>query len=78
MVPSSTSSTERCCPRIFEPFERLGAEASAGVGGTGLGLALSKALVEGMGGTITVESTVERGSTFRVVFHAADDPTAAA
>ncbi len=65
-------------PRIFEPFERLGAEASAGVGGTGLGLALSKALVEGMGGTITVESTVERGSTFRVVFHAADDPTAAA
>jgi signal transduction histidine kinase len=64
--------------RIFEPFERLGTEQSAGVGGTGLGLALSKALVEGMGGTIAAESTVERGSTFRVVFRAADDPTAAA
>jgi PAS domain S-box-containing protein len=51
--------------RIFEPFERLGAERS-GEEGTGLGLALSRRLVEAMGGTLTVESTEGRGSTFWV------------
>jgi PAS domain S-box-containing protein len=51
--------------RLFRPFDRLGAEQT-GVEGTGLGLALSQRLVEAMGGTITVDSTVDRGTTFTV------------
>jgi len=49
---------------LFQPFQRLDA-ARAGTDGTGLGLALSKALVEGMGGTIGVSSS-RSGTTFWV------------
>ena len=48
---------------LFAPFERLGAETS-GVEGTGLGLSLSKNLVEAMGGCIGVDSELGVGSTF--------------
>ncbi|HTZ09879.1 MAG TPA: ATP-binding protein [Acidimicrobiales bacterium] len=50
---------------LFVPFSRLGAERSA-VEGTGVGLALSKQLVEAMGGTIGVHSRPGHGSTFWV------------
>ncbi|MEO9181370.1 MAG: PAS domain S-box protein [Acidimicrobiales bacterium] len=49
--------------RLFAPFDRLDAE-SKGIDGTGLGLALSKGLVEAFGGSLGVESTVGEGSTF--------------
>jgi PAS domain S-box-containing protein len=48
---------------LFQPFQRLGAERS-GVEGTGLGLALSKSLVELMNGSIGVDSRPGEGSTF--------------
>jgi CheY-like chemotaxis protein len=49
--------------RLFLPFDRLGAE-TMGTPGAGLGLALTKGLVESMGGVIGVETTVDVGSTF--------------
>ncbi len=49
--------------RLFKPFERLGAD-STGIEGTGIGLALSKRLMEAMDGDIGVDSTPGAGSTF--------------
>ena len=51
--------------RVFEPFDRLGAEQS-GVEGTGVGLSLSRNLVEKMGGLLDFESVADIGSTFFV------------
>jgi signal transduction histidine kinase len=48
---------------LFQPFNRLNAENS-GIEGTGIGLTITKSIVELMGGKIGVESTVGAGSSF--------------
>jgi signal transduction histidine kinase/CheY-like chemotaxis protein len=50
-------------PRLFRPFERM-ESAYDGIEGTGIGLAISKKLVEAMHGTIGVDSVPGEGSTF--------------
>jgi CheY-like chemotaxis protein/two-component sensor histidine kinase len=56
---------------LFTPFDRLGAERR-GIEGTGLGLALSKSLVETMGGSVEVKSEHGEGSTFSIELPLAD------
>jgi signal transduction histidine kinase/HAMP domain-containing protein len=59
--------------RLFVPFDRLGMEEREPEG-TGLGLPLSRSLVEAMGGALTVESREGEGSRFHVDLPAAATP----
>ncbi|MBE0691022.1 MAG: hypothetical protein IH587_12965, partial [Anaerolineae bacterium] len=51
--------------RIFQPFERTNHAKQMGIEGTGLGLPISRWLVEAHGGAMIVESQLEQGSVFR-------------
>jgi len=58
-IPSEQQS------RLFEPFYRVDSSLGRSTQGVGLGLFLSKAIIEGHGGRIWVESAPGQGSTFR-------------
>ena len=53
-------------PRLYEPFAQELRPEAANIQGTGLGLSIVKKIVDLMGGTITVHSEVNRGTTFVV------------
>jgi two-component system CheB/CheR fusion protein len=61
--------------RLFEPFEQGSAETVRRYGGLGLGMAISRSLVEAQGGTIMAESEGPgQGSTFKVILNTTADP----
>jgi signal transduction histidine kinase len=69
VIDHGTGMAPAILGRIFDPFFTT---RPAGEGrGTGLGLAICHAIVTDHGGTITVESEVGKGSTFRVELPAA-------
>lgn len=51
---------------IFDPFERVQSQTVNGIQGSGLGMAIVKSLVDMMGGTIKVESELDKGTRFTV------------
>jgi two-component system, OmpR family, sensor kinase len=57
-------------PHLFERFYRADASRNRRTGGAGLGLAICRALAEAHGGSITVKSEVERGTTFELMLPA--------
>ena len=59
--------------QLFQPFNRLGQEAGI-VAGTGIGLVVTKQLVELMDGLMGVDSTVDQGSVFWVELHSTPAP----
>ncbi len=58
--------TEEFQKHLFEPFARANDKQTAGIQGTGLGMAITRNIVRTMGGDITVESTYGEGSKFTV------------
>ena len=63
--------------KVFQPFIQADASTTREFGGTGLGLTITKRFCEMMGGSITIDSEVERGSTFVIRLPAeVSEPTA--
>jgi signal transduction histidine kinase len=59
-------------PRLFDRFYRVDKGRSRSLGGTGLGLAIVKHIALVHGGSVGVESSLGRGSTFTVTLPAAE------
>ena len=66
MKDTGVGMSEEFIPKLFEPFSQEDATTTNRYGGSGLGLALTKNMVDLMGGTISVESRKGCGTTFTV------------
>lgn len=67
VTDTGTGIREDALPHLYDPFYRAGSETDKEDRGAGLTLAITKMLVELMGGTIDVMSSVGKGTTFHVV-----------
>ena len=65
---SGIGMSEEFLKHIFDPFEREKSATVSGIEGTGLGMTITKHTVDMMGGTIEVQSQINRGTTFTVGF----------
>jgi two-component system CheB/CheR fusion protein len=65
VIDSGVGIPDEMAHQLFEPFEQLDNSFTRAAGGSGLGLSISRRFAEMLGGTITVESEVGKGSTFR-------------
>jgi signal transduction histidine kinase/DNA-binding response OmpR family regulator len=73
---SGVGIAEALQDHLFEPFDRPGAVRNGDTGSTGLGLAITKGLVEAMGGTITCASRRGQGTSFTLSIPAEPEPGA--
>jgi signal transduction histidine kinase len=64
VTDSGIGMTKEAMSHLFTQFYRIDSAETAGIGGTGLGLYITKSIVEKMGGVIEVTSTPGKGSTF--------------
>jgi signal transduction histidine kinase/ActR/RegA family two-component response regulator len=78
IIDTGIGMTPEQLNKVFESFSQASTEITRKYGGTGLGLTISKQLIELQGGTLTVESTYGTGTTFTffIPYHHAEEQVA--
>ena len=66
VIDTGKGMSKEYLTKIFTPFEQENSEIAASYGGSGLGLSITKNLVQMLNGVITVESEEGKGSTFKL------------
>lgn len=67
VIDQGVGVAKRDLPKLFQKFSRINNELSTEVGGTGLGLYWVKKVIDLHGGTVTVNSTLHKGSIFTII-----------
>ncbi|MDG6098404.1 response regulator [Alteromonas sp. ZYF713] len=66
ITDTGTGIAEKNLDKLFKAFSQANENIAAKYGGTGLGLSICKELIDMLGGTISVISTIDKGSTFHI------------